>query len=180
MILSSCSPRRAPACQVLLPACQVLLLLPPALAANVPQQSRPPIRILHFNDVYNIEEAPTSPCAGASRFAAKLKALREEHEPPALVMFSGDLFNPSLLSTVNRGKQMVEVINLLGVDVACHGNHDYDFGVPALQQRAHECSTFSLALSSTQHTRPHALSLSLDQTSRGCFPTSSTRQRAFP
>ena len=110
-----------------------------------PSQHRPPIRILHFNDVYNIEENPTPPFAGASRFAAKLKALQcREGADKALVLFSGDLFNPSLLSTVNRGKQMVEVINMLGVDVACHGNHDYDFGVSALHQRTGECSTCTL------------------------------------
>lgn len=45
-----------------------------------------------------------------------------------LVVFSGDAFNPSLMSTVTMGKQMVPVLNEAGVAVACVGNHDFDFG----------------------------------------------------
>ena len=51
------------------------------------------LRILHFNDVYNIEESRLEPKAGASRFSTALKMLQAEE--PCLVLFSGDAFSPS-------------------------------------------------------------------------------------
>lgn len=51
-----------------------------------------------------------------------------------LVLFSGDAFNPSLLSTVTKGKQMVPILNSFNINTACVGNHDFDFGLDALEQ----------------------------------------------
>jgi 2',3'-cyclic-nucleotide 2'-phosphodiesterase (5'-nucleotidase family) len=34
-----------------------------------------------------------------------------------LVLFSGDAFNPSLMSTITLGKQMVPILNMLNVKV---------------------------------------------------------------
>ena len=45
-----------------------------------------------------------------------------------LLLFAGDVFNPSVESSVTRGSHMVPVLNMLGIDVACIGNHDFDFG----------------------------------------------------
>lgn len=50
------------------------------------------ITILHFNDVYNIEERTKEPVGGAPRFKTKVDSLREL-EP--LILFSGDALNPS-------------------------------------------------------------------------------------
>ena len=50
------------------------------------------LTIVHFNDVYNIQEREKEPVGGAARFKTKLASLREL-EP--LVMFSGDALNPS-------------------------------------------------------------------------------------
>ena len=109
-------------------------------------------------------EAAQAPKAGASRFAHRMRALKGEQDngdAPALILFSGDVFNPSMISTVTRvrddtllhrrnstdavwcvrqGRHMVDVMNQLGVHASCHGNHDYDFGVDTLQQRAAACS----------------------------------------
>jgi 5'-nucleotidase len=45
-----------------------------------------------------------------------------------LVLFSGDAFNPSLMSTITLGKQMVPVLNAAGVAATCLGNHDLGAG----------------------------------------------------
>lgn len=42
-------------------------------------------------------------------------------------MFSGDLFSPSTLSVLYKGEQMLMPINECGIDVACVGNHEFDF-----------------------------------------------------
>jgi 5'-nucleotidase len=51
------------------------------------------LRVIHFNDVYNIEEHTEEPVGGASRFLTALNHAR--NEKPALVVFSGDALSPS-------------------------------------------------------------------------------------
>ncbi len=51
------------------------------------------LTILHFNDVYNIEERKAEPVGGVARFKTALDSFKEL-EP--LILFSGDLFEPSL------------------------------------------------------------------------------------
>ncbi|GIL42857.1 hypothetical protein Vafri_709 [Volvox africanus] len=91
------------------------------------------ITILHFNDVYNIEEQSREPKGGAARLCAKVKEYRDSGVNP-LVLFSGDCYNPSLMSTITLGKQMVPVLNEIGVNVACIGNHDFDYGLENLMK----------------------------------------------
>ncbi|KAN0061635.1 hypothetical protein ACQY0O_006561 [Thecaphora frezii] len=54
-------------------------------------------------------------------------------ERKGLVLFSGDLYSPSVESSVTRGTHLVPVINAFHLDCACLGNHDWDFGYPHLQ-----------------------------------------------
>jgi 5'-nucleotidase len=93
------------------------------------------LEILHFNDVYDIEERVKKPkdgssgaqiFAGAARFVT---AMEQHGSKTKLVLFSGDLFNPSTLSTFFKGSQLVEVFNRLNVKVTCLGNHDLDHGI---------------------------------------------------
>ena len=103
-----------------------------------------PLRILHFNDVYNIDGE-----FGAASFATALRRVkgdsREEEQgcwaaaaAPPLVLFSGDAFNPSTISTTTKGKHMAAVLGSFGVDAAAVGNHDLDFGVDVLERRIAE------------------------------------------
>ena len=55
--------------------------------------SKKKLRIIHFNDVYNIESRSIEPCGGSSRFVQTIEHLMEKE--PALVLFSGDVFSPS-------------------------------------------------------------------------------------
>lgn len=45
------------------------------------------------------------------------------------MLFSGDAFSPSVLTNVYQGKQMIQPLNSFGIDVACFGNHDFDFPI---------------------------------------------------
>lgn len=76
--------------------------------------------IVHFNDVYNIEprKEGSEPVGGAARFIHHVKSLA--HLNP-LVLFSGDAFNPSTMSTVTRGKQMPPILNEIGVHASVLG-----------------------------------------------------------
>lgn len=50
------------------------------------------LRIIHFNDVYNIEGLDSEPSGGASRFKTALDFFQNKKN---LVLFSGDAFSPS-------------------------------------------------------------------------------------
>ncbi|THH05733.1 hypothetical protein EW145_g4582 [Phellinidium pouzarii] len=98
--------------------------------------------ILHFNDVYRVNPQKTLNGAtiDVTQFAHMLDGVRAtwperaggEGGREGLVLFSGDLFAPSVESSVTRGSHMVPVINELAPDVAVTGNHDFDFGYPHL------------------------------------------------
>jgi len=46
-----------------------------------------------------------------------------------IVLFSGDFFFPSNLSTFFDGKQMLKPFNRMNVDVSCLGNHELEIGI---------------------------------------------------
>ena len=78
------------------------------------------IRIIHFNDVYNIEGHANEPVGGAARFKTALDVLRKDKN--AIVLFSGDAVSPSQLSLFSKGKQMIESMNQLEIAAAAIGN----------------------------------------------------------
>lgn len=47
---------------------------------------------------------------------------------------------------ITNGKQMVPILNRLNVDIACVGNHDFDFGVETLDELINE-TTFPWLIS---------------------------------
>lgn len=93
------------------------------------------VTILHTNDVYEIEPVDDGARGGAARVAT-LFGERAGLDP--LILFSGDLFSPSLMSTVFYGSQMVDVYNRLGTDAAVYGNHEFDFGPEVAAERVAE------------------------------------------
>lgn len=80
------------------------------------------LTIIHYNDVYELRGTDKDVCGGADRFCQIVNQLRLKHN--ALVLFSGDLWNPSKLSTTMKGDQMVKVVNYIDTKAACVGNHD--------------------------------------------------------
>lgn len=69
--------------------------------------------------------------------ATLVRGLRRA-EPNTLFVLAGDTLSPSLLSTLFRGRQMIEAWNLLGLDVATFGNHEFDWGPAVLAERMGE------------------------------------------
>jgi len=90
--------------------------------------------IIQFNDVYNLEAVfDEDPVGGAARFRTVLKEIQASISPArALIVFSGDFVGPSLMSTFTQGAHIIDAMNLIGVDYASFGNHEFDFGYPSL------------------------------------------------
>lgn len=105
---------------------------------NGDDSNKKTLTILHYNDVYNIDQQVKSePVGGAARFCTAINSFK--HLNP-LVLFSGDAFNPSMLSTFTQGEQMIPVLNSVGTNVAVFGNHDFDFGLEVLQKWVEKCN----------------------------------------
>ncbi|XP_076062141.1 mannosylglucosyl-3-phosphoglycerate phosphatase isoform X2 [Oratosquilla oratoria] len=95
----------------------------------------PSITLIHFNDVYNVEDQPSEPKAGAARFKS---AFLSKADKDPLILFSGDILAPSIMSSFTQGEQMIPVLNQLGVHCAVYGNHDFDFGLERLIEVAEQ------------------------------------------
>ncbi|CAE6431814.1 unnamed protein product [Rhizoctonia solani] len=113
------------------------------------------LSILHFNDVYRVTKQKiqgSKETIDVTQFAELLDSLRDnwskrpDGKRDGLVLFSGDLFSPSVESTVTRGSHMVPVMNHISPDVSLTGNHDFDFGYPHLCKLIDDC-TFPWVLS---------------------------------
>ncbi|KAJ2692338.1 hypothetical protein H4R19_006172, partial [Coemansia spiralis] len=92
------------------------------------------LRILHFNDVYNVGESVNEPVGGATRFGGLLHSLQDQPDAaPTLTLFSGDAFFPSLESTISKGDHMRAVLNEMRIDASMYGNHEFDSGVAVLE-----------------------------------------------
>ncbi|MDX1438683.1 MAG: metallophosphoesterase, partial [Rubricoccaceae bacterium] len=87
--------------------------------------------ILQMNDVYEITPVEGGKTGGLARVATIRNWLLEE-TPNVYTVIAGDFFSPSALGTARvdgerlRGKQMVAVLNALGLDLATFGNHEFD------------------------------------------------------
>ncbi|KAF2757792.1 5'-nucleotidase [Pseudovirgaria hyperparasitica] len=103
----------------------------------------PDLRFLHFNDVYHVDSSSAEPVGGFARFQTLRNYYHSDKkfqgQPELLTFFSGDAFNPSLESSVTKGSHMVPVLNNIGTDVACVGNHDLDFGVRQFRNLTAQC-----------------------------------------
>lgn len=108
-------------------------LLATALAASASARAEPVIvTFLHANDAY--EMAPEEGRGGFAPFATLLGRERAAREH-AITTFGGDLISPSILSGLTKGRQMIELTNAIGVDVAVPGNHEFDFGPEVASER---------------------------------------------
>jgi len=102
------------------------------------EASKPDLVILHFNDVYHIQATrTTNPVGGADRFYTCVK--NQLHDQP-LILFSGDAFSPSTLSSVTKGSHMPAVLNKVGIHCSMIGNHDLDFGVDVCTTLVNRCN----------------------------------------
>ncbi|EGR28866.1 ser thr protein phosphatase family protein, putative [Ichthyophthirius multifiliis] len=104
------------------------------------QKIKKTLSIFHFNDVYDIEGYTEEPVGGASRFVTQTKKFHEKHPEDGLILFSGDLFSPSPLSLLYKGEQMIEPINACRIDVACVGNHEFDFSIEVAEKLFQKCN----------------------------------------
>ena len=109
------------------------------------------ITILHFNDVYEIDTVEGGRAGGLARVATILDRLKRT-AAPVMSTLGGDYLSPSAIGTARvdgqalAGRQMVAVLNALGLEWATFGNHEFDVSEAAFHARLAE-GTFHLVSS---------------------------------
>ena len=74
---------------------------------------------------------------GLAKVAADFSAERKSRRN-VVTIHAGDAISPSLMSGVDRGAHMIDLLNGLGLDVFVPGNHEYDFGPDVFSKRMAE------------------------------------------
>ena len=110
------------------------LLLAPIPAALYGQTAtRPPrsVTFLHFNDIYEIGPLAGGTSGGLARLAT-LRASLTRRIPALVTDLAGDFLSPSAMGQAQvggsrlAGRQMVAVLNAVGLQWATFGNHEFD------------------------------------------------------
>jgi 5'-nucleotidase len=95
------------------------------------------LTVLQVNDVYALEPVDEGRRGGLARLATLVKEVRARN-PHTLFLLAGDFLSPSVLSTYLKGRQMVAVLDAIGLDAVTFGNHEFDFGAAVLVERMRE------------------------------------------
>lgn len=95
------------------------------------------ITLLQLNDVYQLSPVDKGKNAGLARVATLRKKVLAE-SPNTLFLLAGDTISPSVASTIFKGAHIIETWNAMGLDYACLGNHEFDFGDEVLIERMKE------------------------------------------
>ena len=114
-------------------------------AARPEPTASPPTRltIVGINDTHgallSAKAEGHGEVGGADWFAGYLNAIRAEARErggAVLVLDGGDAFQGTMISNQFRGRSVTEVYNALGLTAAAVGNHEFDFGIDVLAERA--------------------------------------------
>ena len=88
------------------------------------------LTLVAVNDVYDLEHLP--------KLRTLVDTVKAEREGTVITTLAGDFLSPSVLSSLDRGRGMVQVLNAVGIEYACLGNHEADVGLKALRKRLDE------------------------------------------
>ncbi len=108
-----------------------------AFTINAQSSEQVRITILHLNDTYQFTPVDGGKRGGLARvMTIRKNALKEN--PNTLMTLGGDTLSPSVETRTYRGKQMIDAWNMVGLDYAVLGNHEFDIKTEELLQRMKE------------------------------------------
>jgi len=130
------------------------VIMPLSVQAGKPKQ----LIVLHSNDTHS-QIFPFSSLLHDDRKAGKggflrrislLEAERAKH-PDLLYFDSGDFFQGSPYFTMFKGDVEIGLMNLMGIDAATIGNHEFDFGLESMA-RSFRMANFPIVCSNYDFT----------------------------
>ncbi|SRX55533.1 bifunctional UDP-sugar hydrolase/5'-nucleotidase [Aequorivita sp. CIP111184] len=113
------------------------------------------LKFVQINDVYEIAPLNGGEYGGLARVAHIRDSIKERF-PNTYLFLAGDFLNPSLIGTLKvdgervNGKQMVDVLNAMDIDLVTFGNHEFDLSEKDLQKRLNE-SNFTWTTANVRH-----------------------------
>ncbi len=113
------------------------------------------LKFIQINDVYEIAPLNGGEYGGLARVAHIRDSIKKIF-PNTYLFLAGDFLNPSLIGTLKiegesvNGKQMVDVLNAMDIDLVTFGNHEFDLSEKELQQRLNE-SNFTWTTANVRH-----------------------------
>ena len=118
----------------------------PCALAGAARSEEIKVTLLQLNDVYEITPLDRESVGKLARVAALRNELRAKN-PNTFTLIAGDFVSPSAIGNALyegeslKGRQMVSVLNAVGLDYATFGNHEFDIPRDLLLRRIRE-STF--------------------------------------
>jgi len=114
---------------VFLTSCNPVAVKPDAVAE---------LTILYTNDEHGWME-PTERYGGAAGMMGLWKEKEGYTEDgPFLVLSGGDMWTGPAISTWTHGESMTAVLNAMGYDAAAIGNHEFDWKIDGIKERANQ------------------------------------------
>ena len=91
--------------------------------------------IFHTNDMHSrIQDTDDGgKSIGLAEMAAAVKTVKAKN-PATLWLDAGDTFHGMPMITIDRGENLVPLLNMAGIDAMTAGNHDFDYGTAQLQK----------------------------------------------
>ena len=91
----------------------------------------PTLRLICVNDVYSLDHLPRL-CNLVRHYA------KSEPADLMLTTLAGDFVGPSMLSSLDKGRGMIDALNTIGVTHVIFGNHEDDIDIGELRDRIAE------------------------------------------
>ena len=86
------------------------------------------LRIISINDIYDIKNYPY--------VETVIQALKKSAEDAVVIAaLSGDFLSPCLLTSLDGGKSMLDILKIVDIDYICFGNHEFDVELDVLKER---------------------------------------------
>ncbi|NEP01353.1 MAG: bifunctional metallophosphatase/5'-nucleotidase [Symploca sp. SIO2E9] len=86
------------------------------------------LRIISINDVYDIKNYPY--------VETVIQSLKQTAEDAIVIAsLNGDFLSPCLITSLDGGKTMLDVLNVVNIDYICFGNHEFDVSLDILCER---------------------------------------------
>ncbi len=90
------------------------------------------ITLLLVSDIYDMDSSGER--GGFSRAAAVARSEKFFNDN-VLYVHAGDTLTPSIMSSIDQGAHVVELLNVYPPDVFVPGNHEFDFGPEVFEER---------------------------------------------
>lgn len=104
---------------------------------NIPKKTK--IKIVHTNDIHGRIEKDTYGGMGFARIYSKVKELRDNGEN-VLLLDAGDTIHGQVISNLDKGESVIELMNMMGYDAMTTGNHDFNYGQERLLELKEKAS----------------------------------------